>query len=584
MSHWKERINNMDIVGMSIVNSRLTSITKEMGITLMKTSYSTIFNEGLDFTCGLADVSGDLIASGDFQPSMIGGLPLVLKTISQEIPFHTLEPGDILIHNDPYRGGMHTPEHTVIKPIFVDGEFMGYSVAIGHIAEVGGMVPGGFSGEATEVFQEGLRIPPIKIRKAGKDVEDIWRLMLANYRTPLQNYGDFRALISAVDLGEERMVEIIREYGKTTFQEIVQDLKNYSERSMRSEIRQFPNGVFSFEDVMEDDGVSNKVFQIAVDVHVMDEEIVVDFHRSDPQARGPINGVLSVAWSATYNAILNLTDPNIPRNSGAFRPIRIVAPPGSVVNCNFPAAEVGGNTETHIRICYAIIGALSKAIPDRVMATDGGTHSNFLFGTTDPRNGEYVVCYDFSTPGWGGRLAGDGFNATNCINGNSRMNPVEVFETRFPWQIERLKLITDSGGAGQHRGGLGIEKVMICKADDLRLSYMSDRQKQKPWGVLGGGDGASGSITIQRKGTGSFYDFNKDSGKISPSKFSNVEIHRDDVICLRTPGGGGYGRVQERSYTQIEQDITEGWISLEAAQVHYGYKSNLFVEKSEDMS
>jgi N-methylhydantoinase B/oxoprolinase/acetone carboxylase alpha subunit len=492
---------------------------------------------------------------------MIGGLPLVIDTISKELPIDDLEPGDVLIHNDPYRGGMHTPEHTVIKPVFVDDEFIGYSVAIGHIAEVGGMVPGGFSGEATEVFQEGLRVPPVKIRRAGRDVEDIWRLMLANYRTPRQNYGDFRALISAVDLGEARLSEIAREYGVDAFRNLLSELKDYSERSMRAEIRKFPNGVYSFEDIMEDDGIVDRPYRIAVDVHVFDDEIVVDFFRSDPQSGGPINGVLSVAWSATYNALLHLTDPEIPRNSGAFRPIKIVVPPGRVINCDFPAAEVGGNTETHIRTCYTIIGALAEAVPERAFATDGGTHSNFLFGATDPRSGEYVVCYDLSGVGWGGRRAGDGFNSSNCINGNSRMNPVEVFETRFPWRVEELRLVPDSGGAGQHRGGLGLEKTMVCLADDLRLSFMSDRQKNAPWGILGGGDGAPGALTVKRRDGSGFVDFVEDSGKVSPSKFSNVAIKRGDTIRLRTPGGGGYGPASERDPELVEQDVADGWIS-----------------------
>ena len=562
----------MDIVGMSIVNSRLMSITKEMGVTLMKTSYSTIFNEGLDFTCGLADADGDLIVGGDFQPSMIGGLPLVISTISKEVPIEDLEEGDVLIHNDPYRGGMHTPEHTVIKPVFVDGDFMGYSVAIGHIAEVGGMVPGGFSGEATEVFQEGLRVPPIKIRRAGVDVEDIWRLMLANYRTPRQNYGDFRALISAADLGESRLVEIIREYGKDAFRDTIIELKDYSERSMRAEIRRFPNGVYRFEDFMEDDGISDKPYMIAVDVHVIDDEIVVDFARTDLQSPGPINAVLSVAWSATYNAMLHMTDPEIPRNSGALRPIRIVAPPGRIVNCDYPAAEVGGNTETHVRICHTIVGALANAVPERAFAPDGGTHSNFLFGATDPRHGQYVVCYDFTGAGWGGRISGDGFNASNCINGNSRMNPVEVFETRFPWRIESTRLVPDSGGAGQSRGGLGVEKTMTCLAEDLRLSFISDRQKNSPWGVFGGLEGKSGSIEIKRKGKSSFMDFVEDSDKVSPSKFSNVSISQGDIVRLRSPGGGGYGDPLERDRAAVAEDVREGWVDAKNALKLYGAK------------
>lgn len=562
----------MDVVNISILDSQLTHIAREMGITLMKTSYSTIFNEGLDFTCGLADADGNLIGTGEFQPSMIGGLPLVIKTIAQEIPIETLEEGDVLVHNDPYRGGMHTPEHTFIKPVFFKGEFVGFAVATGHVAEVGGMVPGGFAGEATEVFQEGLRVPPIKIRRAGEDVEDIWRLMLANYRTPRQNYGDFRALIAAVDTGEARYVDLIHEHGLAKFGELTRDLLDYSESRMRAELREFPNGHYAFEDFMEDDGIEKRPYKIAVDVYVEDEGVIVDLRRSDPQARGPINAVLSVAWSATYNAILHLTDPTIPKNSGCFRPIRIVAPPGLIVNADFPAPEVGGNTETHIRICYAIIGALSKAVPDRAMATDGGTHSNFLFGAYNDRTKEYVVCYDFSGAGWGGRVHADGHNATNCINGNSRHSPVEVFETRFPWRVESVRLLPDSGGAGAFRGGLSLEKTLTCLTDGLTLSFMADRHEMAPWGLLGGQPGRCGELYIQRAGKDAWQNFVEDSGKVSPSKFNNVRINAGDRVRLISPGGGGYGDPSERARERIEEDVRAGWISAEAARTIYGHR------------
>ena len=422
----------MDMVTMNIIDSTMVSICREMGITMMKTSYSTIFNEGLDFTCGLGNTRGELIGVAEFNPSQIGGLPLVLQTSVQEIPHDEIEEGDVIVHNDPYRGGMHTPEHTFIKPVFHRGELMGFAVAIGHVAEVGGMVPGGFAGEATEIFHEGMRVPPVKIKERGEDVVEVWKLLLANYRTPRANYGDFRALISAVDVGAARLTALIEKYGPDTFRRTADDLMDYAESRMRAELSAFRDGVYSFEDYMEDDGIEDRPYRIHVDVHVQGDEVVVDYGGSDPQARGPINAVLSVAWSSAYNAILHLTDPSIPKNSGCFRPIKIVAPAGSMVNANYPATCVGGNTETHIRIAYTIIAALSQCVPERAFATDAGTHSNFLFGTTDPRSGDYVVCYDFTCAAWGGRPFADGNEVINCINGNSRMVPVEVFEVRYP--------------------------------------------------------------------------------------------------------------------------------------------------------
>lgn len=557
-----------NMVQMSILDGRLVQIAKEMGITLMMTSYSTIFNEGLDFTCGLADAKGNLIGTGDFQPSMIGGLPLVIQTITQEIPVETLEEGDVIVHNDPYRGGMHTPEHTFIQPVFVDKTFVGYSVAIGHVAEVGGMVPGAFAGEATEIFHEGLRVPPVKIRRRGKDVEDIWRLMLANYRTPRQNFGDFRAMISAVQLGEQRMRALVTEFGLDRFTELTDSLLDYSEARMRAELKEFPNGCYSFEDYMEDDGIEKRRYKIAVDVFVQDDEVVVDFRRSDKQAKGPINGVLSVALSASYNAILHLTDPSIPKNSGCFRPIRVVAPPGLVVNANYPAPEVGGNTETHIRICYTVIGALAAAVPERAFATDGGTHSNFLFGGYNARTEEYVVCYDLSTPGWGGRSHADGNSACNAINGNSRLNPVEVFETRFPWRIDAHEFVSDTGGPGEYRGGLALRKKMTCLAEELTLSFMSDRQELAPWGLFKGQAGGCGSLHINRSGSQDWKDFHQDSGKVSASKFSNAKVYQGDQVIVVAPGGGGYGDSRKRDPEAIRKDLAAGWITEAGAATY----------------
>ena len=561
----------MDMVTMNIIESTMVSICREMGITMMKTSYSTIFNEGLDFTCGLGNTRGELIGVAEFNPSQIGGLPLVLQTSAQEIPHDEVEEGDVIVHNDPYRGGMHTPEHTFIKPVFYGGELMAYAVAIGHVAEVGGMVPGGFAGEATEIFHEGMRVPPVKIKERGEDVVEVWKLMLANYRTPRTNYGDFRALISAVDVGAARLTALIEKYGPDTFRKIVDDLMDYAEARMRAELSAFRDGVYSFEDYMEDDGIEDRPYKIHVDVHVQGDEVVVDYGGTDGQARGPINAVLSVAWSSAYNAILHLTDPSIPKNSGCFRPIKIVAPGGSLVNADYPATCVGGNTETHIRIAYTIIAALAQCVPDRAFATDAGTHSNFLFGATDPRSGDYVVCYDFTCAAWGGRPFADGNEVINCINGNSRMVPIEVFEVRYPWMIEEYALQPDTAGPGQYRGAHALAKIFRCMDTEITVSSVSDRHKMRPWGLLGGGSGATGGLFYQEAGGKGWRPFTEAFGKTSPSKFANVTIGPGDRVRLIAPGAGGYGDVAERDPAMIAEDLSEGWITPEGARRDYGY-------------
>ncbi len=292
------------------------------------------------FVGGIASPQGEMLSAAEFCPAQIGGMPLLIKTCAQEIPLSSLDEGDVIIHNDPYRGGLHVPEHTLFKPFYVDGELMGFCVAIGHIAEVGGMVPGGFAGEATEIFHEGLRVPPIKIKKRGKDVPEVWKLMLANVRTPRYNHGDLRAMIGALDTGEKRIAERVHKYGKTVFRKTCADLMDYAERRMRSEIAAFPDGHYSFEDWVENDGIEDKPYRLFVTVHVQGDEMVVDFTGSAPQAKGPINATLGVAWSSTYNAVFHLTDPTIPKNSGCFRPVRVLAKPGTVANVDYPAPEV----------------------------------------------------------------------------------------------------------------------------------------------------------------------------------------------------------------------------------------------------
>jgi 5-oxoprolinase (ATP-hydrolysing)/N-methylhydantoinase B len=449
---------------------------------------------------------------------------------------------------------------------------MGFAVAIGHIAEVGGMVPGAFAGEATEIFHEGLRVPPLKIMKRGVDVEEVWKLLLANVRTPRYNYGDLRALISAVSVGENRLRAMIHKYGKDVFRKTTADLMDYSERRMRAEILAIPNGVYPFQDVVENDGIEDREFTIKVTAYVQDDEIVVDYTGTSAQARGPINATLGVTWSATYNGLLHLTDPSIPKNSGCFRPIKIVAPPGTVVNVDYPAPEVGGNTETHPRIAGAVIGALAPVVPHRAMAAEGSTHINFVFGGHDEKNDEYFACYDIELVGWGGRMSADGNDAQDSINGNCRVMPVEVFETRYPWLIEEWCLLTDSAGAGKHRGGLSTGKRILCRKTDITASQMTDRHRIKPWGLNGGREGSNGATLIQQAGSGDWLTVAQAYNKRSSSKYSNIIIHPGDRVHLIAPGGGGYGNPAERDPAAIREDILEGYVTRRQAEADYGYR------------
>tara|TARA_Y100001970_G_scaffold271345_1_gene366446 strand:- start:831 stop:2522 length:1692 start_codon:yes stop_codon:yes gene_type:complete len=562
----------MDMINMNIIESAMIAIAKEMGINVQKTAYSTIFSEAEDFTCALANREGELIAVADFCPSQIGGVPLLVRSMLREVPLAEMDEGDVIVHNDPYRGGLHTPEHTVFKPIFFDNEIIAFAVAVGHFVEVGGMAPGGFPGEATEIFHEGLRVPPVKIIKRGKDVPEVWKMMLANVRTPRGNYGDMRALISAVDLGELRFRELVSKYGADVFSRTLFDLLHYSERRMRAEISAFPDGKYTFVDRVEDDGIEDKEYEIHVAVHVHRDEVVIDYSGSSLQAKGPINATLGVAWSAAFNAMLHLTDQSIPKNSGCFRPIRVIAPAGTIMNVDYPGSEVGGNTETHPLIVCAIFGAMSNCVPERVMASEGTTHGCFVFGGHDKVTDEPFGGFDFSYVGYGGRSFADGNDATDSINGNCANTPMEVFETRFPWIVEEYALRPNSGGAGKYRGGLSNVKQMLCTGEML-VSQMTNKHKIGAWGLKGGFEGKVGATLYKKSSSDEWKTVVDAFGKVSPSKYSNVEMRPGDRVRVLAPGGGGFGVPSQRTPEAIDEDIAEGFISVEEARNKYGFSS-----------
>jgi N-methylhydantoinase B len=561
----------IDQVALTVVDNYLTSCCRDMGVTMMTTAYSPIFNESLDFSCVIFDPRGNMLAQAEFCPSQIGTIKFTVEWTIEELGLDAFDEGDIVIHNDPYRGSGHVPEHMVLKPVFWEGALVAFVANVAHMSEVGAKTPGGLSGDATEIYQEGLLLPPVKIKRRGEDIDDVWKIILSNHRTPRVTLGDFRAMIGSVDMAEKRLHALIADYGLDFVQSAAAELIAIAERRMRAEIGAIPDGTYTFEDAIEDDGITDRDYPIKLSLTVDGGEVIADFTGSAPQAVGPVNAIYAVTASAVYNAFLHLTDPTIPRNEGCYRPFTIIAPPGTIVNCSFPAPVAGGNTETSPRITDMIFGALQHAIPERVAASCGGTSSPFLFGGTDPRTGEPYAHFHFEGVGWGGRHGLDGNDMVVTINGNCRNTPVEVFETRYPaFRIESYRLVADSGGPGEFRGGLGGERIFTVTVPEVTVSALLNRMKTEPWGVLGGGEGAVGGLWVRRSGRSEWRTFVEEFGTISPSKFSGVTLRDGDQVRILMPGGGGYGDPRRRDPEAVRRDVAERFVSAEAARTIYG--------------
>ena len=561
---------SIDPVTLSIIDNHLVNICREMGIAMIRTSYSTIFNEGQDFSCVVFDRDGEMMAQAEFCPAMLGAINFTVKWTIEELGLDGFDPGDVVIHNDPYRGGCHMPEHMLLKPVFHGEDLFGFVANIGHVADIGGMAPGSFAANATEVYQEGLRLPPVKIVRRGEAVKDIWDIILANHRTPRNSWGDFHAMIGSLNIAERRLLSLIGKYGRDFLRTASKQLMDHSERWMRAEIARIPSGTYYFEDCMDNDGVVDKPVWIRLRLTVKDGEITADYSDSDPQARGPINATFGVTASATYNAMFHLTDKNIPRNAGCYRPIHVVTKPGTVVHVVHPGPSVAGNTETHPRIVDMVIGALAPAIPQRVAGAHGATGANFLFGGVHPETHEFYTNYHFEGVGWGARSFADGNNVVNIANGNCRNNPVEIFDHRYPFMNVSYRLITDSGGPGRFRGGLGTERIVEVLAPEIVVSALFDRSVVPPWGVFGGRPAGTSDIAIRKAGDTDFRSFSEACGVPIAMKFSNVIVSTGDRIRLRTPGGGGYGNPFEREPERVLRDVIDGYVSIEAARRDYG--------------
>lgn len=522
----------IDPVELAIFQCAMHSVAEEMGAALRRTALSPNIKERRDYSCAVFDGQCRVIAMGDHMPVHLGSMPMSVQAAVAAIHF---EPGDIAILNDPFAGGTHLPDITMVLPIFLpDGERPAFYVSNrAHHADVGGRFAGSM-GPAEEIFQEGIRIPPVRIVRGGKVDREMLDLILLNVRTPREREGDLDAQIGACRVGERRILEMAEKYGEGKQQALIDELLDYSERLVRAELCTMPAGVFSAEDWLDDDGVTDERRKIAVSLQLDPEaaSIHADFIGSSPQVAGSVNAVRAITLSACFYVLRCLLKEDAPATEGILRPLTLHTPAGSIVDAHPPAAVAGGNVETSQRIVDVLMRALAKAIPERVPGASAGTMSNLTIGGVDPRTGEAFTYYETAAGGMGARPGMDGISGVQTHMTNSLNTPIEALEYAYPFRVRRYAYRDGSGGSGEFRGGDGLIREVEMLAP-VRLTLLADRRKFRPWGLNGGGEGEAGEAWVVAA------DGDRESRL--PGKCSR-QVKQGDAVRLETPGGGGWGK------------------------------------------
>jgi N-methylhydantoinase B len=545
---------------LEILRNRFAAIAEEMGASLVRTAYSTNIKDRRDCSCALFTASGELIAQAEHIPVHLGVLPFGVKGAIARLKLDELRPGDAIMHNDPYVGGTHLPDIIILAPIFHRARLVGFVGNLAHHSDMGGMVPGSLPPRASEIFQEGIRFPPVKIRKAGTIDEELLQVLANNVRAPTDNRGDLFAQLAANNVGERRVIELYDEFGPELVDAAIVALSDYADRRMAAEIARIPAGTYDFEDQLEGDGFSADPILFRVSITIGDGTMRVDFTGTSPQVRGPVNAVLPIAASAVYYVIKALTDPTMPPNEGTFRRISLVAPEGTVVNARFPAATNAANGATSQRLVDVLMGAMAKALPDRVCAAATGSMNSIQIGGYDRASGRYYVHPETYGGGYGAMAGGDGAGGVQTHMTNTRNAPVEVLEATLPVEIEAYGLVPDSEGAGRYRGGFGITRRFRITADEVECIVSTDRGAHGPWGLQGGGAARGTHVFLERDGQ---------TSRLEPKL--HLRLQRNDCLVLETAGGGGWGNARTRPSEEVAADLREGLISPERAAAEYGF-------------
>lgn len=561
--------SGVDPATFEIVKNSLLKATEEMKIVLAKTAYSPILKVAGDYSCGIFDRTGQMVAQGPDLPVHLGSMPQAVKAIVAKFG-DDIRDGDVFIHNDPYWGGSHLPDVNVITPAFHNGVLLGFACLRAHWPDVGGDTPGSY-GTVTSIFGEGLRLPPVRLYSAGKPLEDIHAIITANVRTPDERLGDLNAQVAANRRACARLKLLAERYGSNTLIALMDDILAYSERLMRMTLAELPDGEAVFEEYLDGDGIfengstTDEPIRIRLRLTKTGDRVEVDFTGSADKVAGPINAPLAVTASGAYCALKMIIDPGsvIPPNSGAWRPISVTAPPGSVVNAEYPSPVVYANTEMSHRVCDMVFGAAAQFWPNNVMACSQGTSGVVTFGGTDPRNGRSYVSYEVVKGGLGARPNKDGINAICAGIANTMNTPVEIVELSFPLRVARYEIVNDSGGPGRFRGGLGVRRAWTILDAPSHATVCFERTVVPPFGVCDGKAAPPAEVKLI-EADGTERRLNSKQSFIAPPG-STVEVV--------APGGGGYGPPVERSREAIEADLREGYVTADRlAQDYPGFR------------
>jgi len=546
-------------IDVELMRNALSSICDEMYVALMKSAYSTNIKERKDHSTAVFDASGRVVVQGESLPLLLASMLGLVQVILERVPRADIRPGDMFISNDPFVGrGSHLPDVALVMPIFHQGEIVAFVADIAHHADIGGMVPGSMAGGMTEVYQEGLRIPPIRVMREGRIVQDVLDLILLNVRVPRERRGDYMAQIAANRLGERRFADFFARWALEEFREGGEAILDAVAKRMRAGISQLPDGEYVFEDVMDDDGMQAADIPFKVKVTVSGEEIAFDFTGCSPQVPGNINVTMTGLQASVLYALKVLVDPDGPTNHGMLDPVTITAPEGSIVNAVFPAATAA-RAQACQRIIDVVLGALSTAVPERVIAASNGANGVSAFSGIDASGAGYVYMETIGG-GSGARSYKDGIDGVQVHVTNTSNLPVESLEKEYSLLIERYEFVENSGGAGRWRGGLGLRRVYRPIDHACTFSGQGERCRHRPWGLFGGEPGGTGSFEI-------VYD---DGRHVAlPNKPTAVNIPPDATITVVTPGAGGYGPPAERDPSLVEQDLATGKFDTGYIERHY---------------
>jgi len=552
---------NFDPVTLAVIQNGLIQVCNEMDLAFVRAAFSPVISEALDRSDGIYHRDdGALIAQGDLGlPVFVGTMQFSTQAVIERAK--GVKPGDVFIVNDPYLGGTHLMDVKFVKPFFYKGRLFAWLANTGHWPDTGGSVPGGFSANATEVEQEGLRLPPVKLYKEGRLDEEILAIILSNIRIADQRIGDIKAQAAALAIGEKRFAALLDRYGEATVEAAIAELRRRAAQQMRAKIAEIPDGTYDGESFVDSDGVEDEPLRIAITIRKAGSDLHFDLGRSSPPCQGPMNSVIATTKSSIYLAIKHVF-PEVPINAGTFEPLHIAEPEGTFLYAKYPRPVSGCAAEVSQRIAEAVFAALAKAIPDRLFAAPAGTSGNFALGGHDPKRGRNYVMYLISGGGYGGSRDLDGISNGCSTIGISKTTPLEVIEQYYPVLFEEYALAEGSGGAGRQRGGFGVRYKIRLRRGAARASFVMDHGRIGPQGALGGGDGGVNRVLVEQGG----------EAYVPPhlSKDQDIRIAPGDCVTVSTPGGGGYGDPRERAPELVRRDVARGYYTAAQAEALFG--------------